>query len=302
MGNAVIDKRSAEMADGTKKESANDPALISELLALHEKYKQVVNGEFSGHALFQKALKEAFVEFVNHDVGKFSNAEMMSTFCDRMLKSGGEKLSEEQVEDKLEQVVQLFSYLTDKDVFCEIYRNQLAKRLLNQRSTSDDAERLMIAKLKLRCGAQFTSKMEGMLNDLAVGIDHQTGFLAYLNRSSPSSTGASGGSPLEFNVQVLTTGHWPTYKVLDVTLPVHFIKHTEKFKEYYDTKTSHRRLQWIHSLGQATVKGTFGKRTYDLQGESMSDYSSEIFVDAIFRDIQKHIYSHNIASHHALVV
>lgn len=48
------------------------------------------------------------------------------------------------MEEYLAKVVQLFSYLTDKDLFAEIYRNQLAKRLLNQRSASDDMERLMI--------------------------------------------------------------------------------------------------------------------------------------------------------------
>jgi cullin 1 len=39
---------------------------------------------------------------------------------------------------------------------------QLAKRLLNQRSRSDDMERLIIEKLKLKlkCGAEFTIKME----------------------------------------------------------------------------------------------------------------------------------------------
>jgi hypothetical protein len=31
----------------------------------------------------------------------------------------------------------------------------------------------MISKLKLRCGAQYTGKMEGMLADLAVGSDHE---------------------------------------------------------------------------------------------------------------------------------
>lgn len=49
-----------------------------------------------------------------------------------------------QVEEYLAKVVQLFSYLTDKDLFAEIYRNQLARRLLNSRSASDDMERLMI--------------------------------------------------------------------------------------------------------------------------------------------------------------
>jgi cullin 1 len=54
------------------------------------------------------------------------------------------------MEEYLEKTVQMFSYLTDKDLFAEIYRNQLAKRLLNQRSASDEMERLMIGKLKLR--------------------------------------------------------------------------------------------------------------------------------------------------------
>ena len=126
---------------------------------MHDKYLAVVSEQFGGNALFQKALKEAFVEFANRDVGKHTNAELMSSFCDRILKSGGEKLGDEDVEAFLEKTVQLFSYLTDKDLFAEIYRNQLAKRLLNQRSASDDAERLMIGKLKLRCGSQFTGKM-----------------------------------------------------------------------------------------------------------------------------------------------
>lgn len=77
------------------------------------------------------------------------------------------------MEEALERVVQLFSFVRDKDVFGEVYRNLLAKRLLNQRSASGDAERSMISKLKLRCGAQYTGKMEGMLADLAVGSDHQ---------------------------------------------------------------------------------------------------------------------------------
>ncbi|CAN0404420.1 unnamed protein product, partial [Hapterophycus canaliculatus] len=90
------------------------------------------------------------------------------------------RLSLPQVEEYLAKVVQLFSYLTDKDLFAEIYRNQLARRLLNSRSASDDMERLMIGKLKLKCGSQFTSKMEGMMNDLAIGGDHEAAFSKHL--------------------------------------------------------------------------------------------------------------------------
>ena len=43
------------------------------------------------------ARRQAFVEFVNRDVGKFKNADLMCSFCDRILKTGGEKLSDAEV-------------------------------------------------------------------------------------------------------------------------------------------------------------------------------------------------------------
>ena len=50
----------------------------------------------------------------------------------------------------------------EKDAFEEYYKRHLARRLLNQKSASDDSEKMMISKLKSECGCQFTSKLEGM--------------------------------------------------------------------------------------------------------------------------------------------
>jgi cullin 1 len=233
-----------------------------------------VNREFDGHALFQKALKDAFSEFVNADIGKVKSAECISTFCDRLLKTGGEKMSEQETEEYLEKAVQLFAYLQDKDLFAEIYRNQLAKRLLNQRSESDDMERTMIGKLKMKCGAQFTSKMEGMLNDLAVGVDHQTEFNTFC-RDLVVEGGASsavavaresdGSSPLDFAVQVLTQGYWPTYRMVECRLPAAMDRCLQTFARFYESTQSGRKLQWVHSLGSAEVKATYPKKAYQIQ-------------------------------------
>ena len=173
--------------------------MLQDLLAVHDKFVAMVNTYFSGHSQFQKALKDAFVEVVNREAGSFKTAELLSSFCDRILKTGStEKLSDTEIEEFLEKTVQMFSYLTDKDLFQDIYRNQLAKRLLNQRSASDDMEKQMIGKLKLRCGAQFTAKMEGMLNDLSIGADHARSFDSFL---SSSNAKASLGK-MDFSVQV----------------------------------------------------------------------------------------------------
>mmetsp|Transcript_19408 Transcript_19408/g.39851 ORF Transcript_19408/g.39851 Transcript_19408/m.39851 type:complete len:741 (-) Transcript_19408:1236-3458(-) len=253
-GEDIINRRKARLESG-EKDKNDDPKFVKAIMALHEKYLDVVKKDFSGNSLFQKGLKDAFVEIVNKNVGQYTNAELMSTFCDRILKSGGEKLSESEVEVNLEKIVQLFSYLTDKDMFAEIYRNQLAKRLLSQRSTSDDAEKLMIAKLKMQCGTQFTSKMEGMLADLAVGSDQRSEFETRMR---------SVDTKLDFSVQVLTTGFWPTYKSPEIVLTAEMAKCMEVFKEWHDQKHQKRKLGWVFSQGNASVRGVF-KKSYDIQ-------------------------------------
>lgn len=265
MGMDVINRRQARL-EGGEKDKNDDPKFVKSIIELHEKYLGVVKKDFSGHSLFQKALKDAFVEIVNKNVGQFTNAELMSTFCDRILKSGGEKLSEAEVEESLDRIVQLFSYLTDKDLFAEIYRNQLAKRLLNQRSTSDDSEKLMIAKLKVQCGTQFTSKMEGMLADLAVGSQQRQEFDQRMRQVD---------TKLDFSVQVLTTGFWPTYKSPDVTLTDEMSKCMNVFKEWHEQKHQKRKLQWVLTQGSATVRGTFGKKSYELQVSTLQAIALE---------------------------
>eukprot|EP00981_Chlorochromonas_danica_P004211 scaffold850_cov189-Ochromonas_danica.AAC.2 len=162
---------------GKEKESAEgkeneDAQFIKEFIAIHEKYQRLVTNQFSNHHLFHRALQDAFTELVNKDDllggsggNKYKAAELMASFCDRLLrKNTPEKLSESETEHFLEQTVCLFMYISDKDFFAEVYRQQLAKRLLQQRSASDDMERTMIGKLKSRCGAQFTAKVGAQSN------------------------------------------------------------------------------------------------------------------------------------------
>lgn len=271
MGSDIISRREARLE--SEKDKNDDPKFVKALIELHDKSIATVRNDFSGHAFFQKALKNAFVETVNKSVGQFSNAELMSTYCDRVLKSGGERLSENEVEVSLDQIVELFSYLTEKDMFAEYYRNQLAKRLLSQRSTSDDAEKLMITKLKVQCGTQFTSKMEGMLSDLAVGQQQRAEFEQRMRQIENSS--------LDFSVQVLTVGFWPSYKSTDVTLTSEMTRCLNVFKEWHDTKHSKRKLQWIMTQGNASVRGSFGKKTYDFQVSTLQAIALDAFSDGV---------------------
>jgi len=61
-------------------------------------------------------------------------------------------MSESEVNDRLDKVIQIFRYLQDKDIFEGFYKNSLAKRLLDQRSSSEESEKLLVLKLKEECG------------------------------------------------------------------------------------------------------------------------------------------------------
>ncbi len=64
--------------------------------------------------------------------------------------------------------ISIVRFLQEKDAFEEYYKRHLARRLLNQKSASDDSEKTMISKLKSECGCQFTSKLEGMFKDMTL--------------------------------------------------------------------------------------------------------------------------------------
>ncbi|XVF72564.1 hypothetical protein PTKIN_Ptkin12aG0131400 [Pterospermum kingtungense] len=250
--------------DGASNQASSAPGvqeqvLIRKIIELHDKYMAYVTNCFQNHTLFHKALKEAFEVFCNKTVTGSSSAELLATFCDNILKKGGsEKLSDEAIEETLEKVVKLLAYISDKDLFAEFYRKKLARRLLFDRSANDDHERSILTKLKQQCGGQFTSKMEGMVTDLTLARENQANFEDYLRNNSAAHPG------IDLTVTVLTTGFWPSYKSFDLNLPAEMVKCVEVFKGFYETKTKHRKLTWIYSLGTCHINGKFEQKTIEL--------------------------------------
>jgi len=61
-----------------------------------------------------------------------------------------DQLTEQEVESILEKAMVLFRYMQEKDVFERYYKQHLGRRLLSNKSVSDDSEKNMISKLKVR--------------------------------------------------------------------------------------------------------------------------------------------------------
>merc|ERR1719163_2296805 len=189
-------------------EAVNDPKLyVSTILDVHRKYNALVMTAFSNDTGFVASLDKACGKFINNNsVTKKANAsskspELLAKYCDLLLKKSSRNPEEAELEDTLNQVMVVFKYIEDKDVFQKFYSKMLAKRLVQHMSASDDAEASMISKLKQACGFEYTSKLQRMFQDIGVSKDLNENFKKHMGNSEPLD--------IDFSIQVLSSGSWP---------------------------------------------------------------------------------------------
>ncbi|CAL5083358.1 unnamed protein product [Urochloa decumbens] len=255
----AVDAASSKKSEKKDTVSVLELDYVRKILDLHDKYMGYVVSCFQNHTLFHKALKEAFELVCNKDVAGCTSAELFASYCDSILRKGGtEKLSDEAIEENLDKVVKLLTYISDKDLFIEFHRKKLGRRLLFDKSGNDEQERSLLSKLKQYFGGQFTSKMEGMLTDVILAKDNIVKFEEFISNNPELNPS------VDLSVQVLTTGYWPTYKSSEINLPSEMVKCIEVFKQFYQSITKHRKMNWIYSLGNCNIVGKFDTKPIEL--------------------------------------
>uniref|UniRef100_A0AAY4ANH8 Cullin family profile domain-containing protein n=1 Tax=Denticeps clupeoides TaxID=299321 RepID=A0AAY4ANH8_9TELE len=196
----------------------NDPKMyVQTILDVHKKYNALVMSAFNNDAGFVAALDKACGRFINNNAvtkmvqSSSKSPELLARYCDSLLKKSSKNPEEAELEDTLNQVMVVFKYIEDKDVFQKFYAKMLAKRLVHQNSASDDAEASMISKLKQACGFEYTSKLQRMFQDIGVSKDLNEQFKKHLSNSEPLD--------LDFSIQVLSSGSWPFQQSCTFALP-----------------------------------------------------------------------------------
>lgn len=95
---------------------------------------------------FVYALSDAFT--TGFKARRNTPAEMLAKYLDRTLRRGQGSKGDQEFDNMLNTALSLYKFTDDRDVFRTFYHRQLAKRLLLQRSASDDFEKQMLKKLK----------------------------------------------------------------------------------------------------------------------------------------------------------
>uniref|UniRef100_A0A8R1I7W6 CULLIN_2 domain-containing protein n=1 Tax=Caenorhabditis japonica TaxID=281687 RepID=A0A8R1I7W6_CAEJA len=225
----------------------NPVGFVNELLSLKDYFSSLLTTAFADDRDFKNRFQSDFEQFLNSNR---QSPEFVALYMDDMLRSGLKCVSDAEMDNKLDNVMILFRYLQEKDVFERYFKQYLAKRLLLDKSCSDDVEKLLLTKLKTECGCQFTQKLESMFRDKELWQNLATGFREWKD-SQPNKVN------IDVSLRVLTAGVWPTQQCNPVVLPIELSTAYDMFTKYYTDKHTGRKLTINTLLGNADVKATF---------------------------------------------
>ncbi|OQE41213.1 hypothetical protein PENCOP_c005G04794 [Penicillium coprophilum] len=234
---------------------------VDALLHVHTRYQSLVDDAFNGEAEFVRSLDNACREFVNRNrICKTSSSkspELLAKYTDSLLKKGSKSAEESELEDMLVQIMTVFKYIEDKDVFQKFYSKNLAKRLVHVSSVSDDAETSMISKLKEACGFEYTNKLQRMFQDMQISKDLNNNYKVWQDKVLDDE---DRKRQADAHFQILGTGFWPLNAPTTPFLaPPEIVKTAERFQTFYFDKHSGRKLTWLWQLCKGEIKANYIK-------------------------------------------
>eukprot|EP00043_Microstomoeca_roanoka_P009938 m.94756 g.94756 ORF g.94756 m.94756 type:complete len:768 (+) comp14738_c0_seq1:451-2754(+) len=250
---------------GTSSEDAK--TFVETLLQIHSKYIKQIELAFLGDALFVEALDKALRTVVNNNAvtqaarNSGRTPELLAKYCDSLLKKGS-KVEGDQLDERLTQIMIIFKYLEDKDIFEKFYKKFLAKRLVTGQSASDDAETAFLSKLKAASGHEYTNKLQRMFNDIGTSRELNAKFKQHLANSSTSLG-------VDFQVQVLTSHSWPFSAQGPMTLPPLLTRCLDRFTMFYQNEHQGRKLSWAYHLCKGELMTHYLKKPFVFQANLM---------------------------------
>ena len=239
-------------------------------------YNNIIKRSFASNKVFVQAAQSSFEKIMNTNP---ATPEYLSLFLDYHLRKEMKGKTDEEVDSLIDKVMTLFRYLHEKDIFEKYYKQHLAKRLLSGKLSLEEHERSLILKLKTECGYQFTSKLESMFNDIRVSQDTMHNFNTMLEHKKENLKG------MELNVQILTTGSWPTQPALQYQIPKQLQHCCALFEEFYLKTHSGRKLTWQTNMGYGEVRAVFGAQKHELCVSTM-----QMCVLLLFTDVDRFSY------------
>jgi cullin 3 len=249
----------------------NPKDFIDRFIDTKQKYNAIIQQSCEKDNELGLSIKNAFEDALS----RFdSSSSFLAKYIDLKMKKEIKTLKDEEIATIFNKILEIFRLLPEKDEFEGFYRNNLTKRLLTGTAINDEAEKLMISKLKVECGFQFTAKLETMMKDMTISENLNQQFKQY-----PYSSDIDYG----FEIKVLTSGNWSNEsQSTHCNIPKELAPAIKNFTDFYMKNHSGRILTWKMNFGSADVTGFFEEKDYEL---TVSGY--QMIVLLLFNDAEK---------------
>lgn len=304
-GKAALAKRRKN--DRGAAQNVSPTAYVDSLTQLYKRFSDLVSQAFNDDPSFVTTMDRAYKDAVNAlsmcddpSLGP----ELLARQSDALLRKGAAPLSETDLELKLQQLITVFKYVDDKDIFQNFYSKLLAKRLISSSSVSEDTERATIASLKSLCSSEFILRIQRMFTDIQTSKEATDKFNATIaelpvmtaadrevkskgagsvataaetSSNAPAAAAAADASTttstlkfrpsysLDFSVFVLTTGSWPMHERSEsFNVPEMVSDYLTAFSQFYNTLHTGRKLNWLYNMHRGEMRLFFARKNYDV--------------------------------------
>lgn len=276
----VEDQGLADMIAAADIITSDSEKYVEQLLELFNRFSTLVREAFNDDPHFLTARDKAYKNVVNDTrvfkleipiknkgVGTKTQPEskcpeLLANYCDMLLRKTplSKKLTSEDVEKKLKDVLLVLKYVQNKDVFMRYHKAHLTRRLILDTSADNEKEENMVEWLReVGMPADYVNKLARMFQDIKVSEDLNQEFKdAHRNNNEYIADSIS--------IKILNAGAWArSSDRLSVSLPMELEDYIPQVEDFYKTKHSGRKLQWHHLMSNGIITFCNDIGRYDVE-------------------------------------
>lgn len=238
---------------------------VEQLLELYNRFTKLVTDAFNGDPRFMTSRDKAFKLIINDtkifqmDLPNMMNQkikpesrcpELLANYCDVLLRRNQtKKLTEDEIKEKLTNVVILLKYVQNKDIFMKYHKAHLTRRLILEMSNDQEMEENMVIMLKeIGMPPEYINKLSQMFKDIRVSDGINQKFKGIARTDLQNSTLADC-----VNIKILNAGAWSRSSEISVTLPSELEDYIPEIDKFYKNEHSGRKLTWHHLMSSGVV-------------------------------------------------
>ncbi|KAI4814922.1 hypothetical protein KUCAC02_005098 [Chaenocephalus aceratus] len=260
---------------------------VEQLLTLFNRFSKLVKEAFQDDPRFLTARDKAYKAVVNDatifklelptkqkGVGMKTQPEskcpeLLANYCDMLLRKTtlSKKLTSEEIELKLKEVLLVLKYVQNKDVFMRYHKAHLTRRLILDISADSEIEENMVEWLReVGMPADYVNKLARMFQDIKVSEDLNQVFKEMHKHNKLALPADS------VNIKILNAGAWSrSSEKVFVSLPTELEDLIPEVEDFYKRNHSGRKLHWHHLMSNGIVSEHFYRHTECMQTHRVTE-------------------------------